>query len=169
MSFLQLEKVAVGAGGASSVTFSDLPDSAGDLVIYMSIKSDSVDDTLAISTQNTGNYNCEYSRRTNAAGVAVATSLAGSWRIPDGIASTTYHTDNFTNFKITFYDYNGSHRAVGMFQGGESHPSNSTQAVSIPLGVLVTEDSEAITSLTFDLVTGTIQEGSTFTLFHIKP
>lgn len=168
MGYLQLDKVTVGAGGASSVTFSGLPDAAGDLEVYLSIKSDYVGDILAISTNETGSYRTRGFTKNNTTSNSVQYSTAGYLYLPNMVADTTSHTDSFSSMRMILWNYATNQRMNGWIQGTKMIQGGITSTHEVmPAMILTTQNTNTITELTFDLLGGTIQEGSTFTLFHL--
>ncbi len=167
MGYLQLDKIEVGAGGASSVTFSNLPNEPGDLEVYLSIKGNVADDQLLISTNETGSYRARGFTVQNSTISTIADSSL-FWRVVDMVADTTNHPNSFSIFRLILWNYSTNQRANGFIQGSQMEKGGATSTVEVmPALTLTTQNSNSITELTFDLLSGTIQEGSTFTRFHL--
>ena len=160
----------VGAGGASSVTFSAIPATYTDLVVLVSARSNAVDTEEWMKLEFNGSGGTAYSSRLTYGNGSAATSAAEA-----GVAAVTYGAMNnaanstsnqFTNCEIYIPNYTSS--SYKSFQSTIVEEQNATKAFNAMTAGLWANTS-AITSLKLTPSTaGTLVQYSTFTLFGIK-
>ena len=170
-NYVLLEKIVIGAAGASSVTFSNIPQTGyTDLVVKGSVRSGysgsqraSVDISLIFNSTSSG-----YSSRLLQGNYAVApsgesASNSGSSIVWGGLAADGDDTANvFSNFEVYIPNYTSSnYKSVSIDEVVENNASNSTTSMSAGLW----SNTAAITSMNFSV--SSILQYSSFYLYGI--
>ena len=161
-TFIKIGSVTVGAGGASSITFSSIPSTYTDLVVKLSGRTDTTQYLVSLSFNgSTSNF----SRRSVVGDGSGVSAFSGS----DGqniVASMSSDTSNtFGNTEIYVPSYAGSNYKSVSVDSVEENNGTTARAL---LGALNWSNTAAITSLTLTPVSGNFVQYSTATLYGIS-
>jgi hypothetical protein len=162
-NYVLLEKITVGAAGASSVTFSGIPQTGyTDLVVKLTGRNTSSGDWFNISFNgSTANFNTRNIFGTG--GAAVSNSRAdGVEAFVNNNSSTTAST--FSSSEIYIPNYTSSSNKS--FSIDSVTENNGTTAYSI-LSAGLWSNSAAITSITLTPVANSLAQYSTFYLYGV--
>jgi hypothetical protein len=162
-NYVLLEKITVGAAGASSVTFSSIPQTGyTDLVVKVSARSTTT--SLAINLTVNGSSSGYSERLLYADGTSVASATASdpfiNWLDLQNSSSSTSNT--FSNCEIYIPNYAGSN--FKSFSGDTVVETNATSTNQLYVNAALWSNTAAITSVT---LTGSIAQGSTFYLYGV--
>ena len=161
-TYTLIEKITVGAAGASSITFTSIPQTYTDLIVKISGRSTTTDvDMFFTFNSNTSNYTRRVLRGTG--------SNASSTNANDNYATTidgSGETSNtFANLEMYIPNYTSSNNKS--YSIDDAFENNSTTAYQYMLAGLWS-NSSAITSLTFYFLSGgTFAQYSTAYLYGI--
>ena len=166
-NYVLLEKITVGAAGASSVTFSSIPQTGyTDLVLKFSTRSTTTSGASYnyISLQPNGsttslNFKFLYGLGSSAASESDNSIALGGY---SSDSSTTSNT--FSNGEIYIPNYAGSN--YKSFSSDSVTENNSTSAMAA-LAASLWSNTAAITSLTLTQATGNFAQYSTFYLYGV--
>jgi hypothetical protein len=166
-TYTLIEKITVGAGGASSVTFTSIPQTYTDLVIKASVRgSNSIDYQYAdmIFNSNTSNYSNRFLEGTGASAVSY-TSATTSVQFPIGDGNTAT-ASTFGNAEVYIPNYTGSaNKSVSIDTVSEN---NATTARTV-LGAGLWSNTSAITSIQLTATNSTsFLQYSTFYLYGVS-
>jgi hypothetical protein len=165
-NYVLLEKITVGAAGASSVTFSGIPQTGyTDLVVKASVQANnSASSSYALQIAYNGNA-ANYSEIWVRGSGASATSSGGS-----GLAATylgeipsTFVTNTFGNAEVYIPNYTGSNNK-SFSNDGVSEANSSTAWATLTAGLWA--NTSAITSITLSS-TVNLAPNSTFYLYGV--
>jgi hypothetical protein len=162
-NYVLLEKITVGAAGAASVTFANIPQTGyTDLVVKLTGRNTSSGDWFNISFNgSTANFNTRNIFGTG--GVAVSNSRAdGVEAFVNNNSSTTAST--FSSSEIYIPNYTSSSNKS--FSTDSVTENNGTTAYSI-LSAGLWSNSAAITSITLTPVANSLAQFSTFYLYGV--
>jgi len=165
-----LEKIVVPSGGASSITFTSIPQSYTDLNVLASTRS--TGDQASVNycqlrlelNGNTSNYSDRllYGIGGTGAGSLSYTNAYISWAGASTDSTATAST--FSNVSIYIPNYASSNnKSISSDGATESNATNSILTLDAGLWA----NSSAITSLKFTLETGNFAEYSTFYLYGV--
>lgn len=169
-TFIKIASVSVGAGGASSIDFTSIPNTYTDLVIKLSTRrSDTTEGYLSLRFN--GDSNSNYKNRTIRGTGSTASSSADTsatyidfWVI-DG---TGYTSNTFASTDIYIPNYAGStNKSLSAENVSENNSSTAYMQVTAGYMALTT----AINQITFYAAgapSGTFAQYSTATLYGIK-
>ena len=165
-NYILLEKITVGAAGASSVTFSGIPQTGyTDLVVKMSTRSSASPDAWSDIIIRPNNSTTGITTRVlygtgSAAGSSNFTS--GIPVVGEGNAGTA---STFGNTEIYIPNYTSSNNKS--FSADSVSENNATASLA-QLGAMLWSNTAAITSLVFlDFNGGNFVQGSTFYLYGV--
>jgi hypothetical protein len=164
-SYVLLEKITVGAAGASSVTFSGIPQTGyTDLVVKYSIKSTTANqntDGLGIKI-NTSTANFTRKALFGTGSVAASTGASDTYL---GFADGASATNTFSNGELYIPNYAGSnYKSISSDNVAEA---NQTEAYAF-MTALLWSQTTAISSLSFYFFSGdVIAANSTFYLYGV--
>ena len=169
-NYTLLEKITVGAAGASSVTFSGIPQTGyTDLVVKASTRSTNTtaNDSDSLNIQFNGDTASNYSRRTlYGDGGATGSSSATTTSMRIGFTDTNGNTSNtFGNAEIYIPNYTGStQKSVSSDAVVEG---NVAQYIYASLNAGLWTGTSAITSITLLIPSYSFLSGSTFYLYGV--
>lgn len=157
-----IETVTVGAGGAASIEFLDIPQDGSDLVLVMSLRTTTTgrDVALLLNGTTTG-----YSGKQLRGSGSTASSFASTsqYFLPEGATSTAYTANTFSNVHVYFSNYTSSNtKSISADYVQENNAATSWQ-------YLVAEtwnNTAAITSIKTD--SAALAEHTTASLYKIK-
>jgi hypothetical protein len=166
-NYVLLEKITVGAAGASSVTFSGIPQTGyTDLVIKASVRDSSALTTPALKIVFNSDTGSNYPYRLLYGDGSAAASLSGTlgFAYSGAVTTTTQTSNTFTSSEIYIPNYRSS-----------SYKSSSVDAVqenngTAALAGLVANlwnNTNAITSITLSSAGGSFVQYSTFYLYGV--
>ena len=165
-NYVLLEKITVGAAGASSVTFSSIPQTGyTDLVIYSSARTNrgsfNIDGLKAEFNGSTTGYSVRWMQGDGSGTASITeTFFAAGWTTQTQNTTNTFgssvcYIPNYTSNQVK----SGSTDAVGETNG---------TSVSMYLSASTWSNTAAITSVALSSSTGnTLQPGSTFYLYGV--
>ena len=162
-NYVLLEKITVGAAGASTVTFSSIPQTGyTDLVVKMSTRSSLAglaDDVEILFNGSSANFTGKYLQGNG----GTATSGSYGRYVGTGPAATST-ANSFGNFEIYIPNYASANYKSFSVDSVEEENASSAYA-EIIAGLW--SNTAAITSITLDLVTGNFVQYSTFYLYGV--
>jgi hypothetical protein len=154
----------VGSGGASSITFSSIPQTFTDLKLVMSGRNNSVVGTYMTFNGSSSGYSERLLYGTGSA--ANSTNTSGSyinWSFLSNVSSDTANT--FSNSEFYIPNYTGSnYKSVS----SDSVTENNATAANIYVNAALWSNTAAITSITLTCNTAQFVQYSTFYLYGIK-
>ena len=169
-TLIPIQTIRVGASGATSLTFSNIPQTYTDLVVHTSLRtSGSVTSGIARCRMQINSITSGYSNHLLfSLGAATPTSGNGTDYITFFYANDSTATSNtFSNSSIYINNYTGSTNKTASVDSIAESNSNSAGILSLNSGSL--SNSAAITSLTITQADGfTLVENSTATLYGIS-
>lgn len=161
-TFKAIQHQEVGAGGAASITFSDIPQDYTDLVLVVSARSTdttgSAWDDLDIRLNNAS----ATVRRLGGTGSSVFSDTSQYALTPDSLATS----NTFGNIMVTIPNYASTTQYKSFSVDGVTE-NNATAAIQVIMAGLYSSNS-AVTSLVLDLISGNFVQYSSATLFGIK-
>ena len=165
-SYVLLEKITVGAAGASSVTFSGIPQTGyTDLVVKASTRGDSTGAAFTSIRLLPNGSSANGSTRWIRGNGATASSDVDTTGIYSGESDTAGATaSTFANIEWYIPNYAGS--TYKSFSIDSAHENNVTTAY-LHLVAGLWSDVSAITSITLDLSAGSFVQYSTFYLYGV--
>lgn len=167
-TFVKIASTTVGSGGASNITFSDIPGTYTDLSLYLSgrYSNAGTQATLWISQIN-GSSSSLSNRWIRGSGSSIFTSSDASGGIYVGQVNASSSTSNtFTNINMYFPEYAGSKNKSVIIDAVQEN--NQTEAYMGFSGGLWA-NTAAITSITIDPDgANSFAENTTATLYGIK-
>jgi hypothetical protein len=165
-NYVLLSKSVVGAAGASSVTFSNIPQTGyTDLVVKVSARSNrgATEDGFGLAVNNVGSgytYKILYGE---GAGANVATtSFEQTWATRINGDSTTSNT--YTNAEFYFPNYTSS---IAKVYSGDAVTENNSGGSYQTFSAIKQSSTSAITSLVFSAINATLMQYSTFYLYGV--
>lgn len=162
-TFIKIASNTIGAGGASSVTFSSIPNTYTDLVVKASVRGAQAQVYATMQVSFNGVTTNLTSKQLYGTGSAAGSYNDTSAIQPSGTGSTA--TSNvFCNFDMYIPNYAGSnYKSLSIDNVTEN---NATSAYT-ELFTGLWSSTAAITSITFTGA-GSLNQYSTFTLYGIK-
>jgi hypothetical protein len=165
-SYVLLEKVVVGSAGASSVTFSNIPQTGyTDLVVKMSPQANnSASSSYALRITyngNAANYSDRYLRGSGASVISASNSSGSSTYL--GEIPSTFLTNIFGNVEVYIPNYTGSTNK-SFSSDGVSEANATTAWATLTAGLWA--NTSAITSVTISS-TVNLAPNSTFYLYGV--
>ena len=165
-NYVLLEKITVGAAGAASVTFANIPQTGySDLVLKSSARSNRAasEDGLGITVNSASSgYTYRILSGNGSSASSVATAYEQIWAARLNGNTTTSNT--FTNSEFYFPNYASS--TAKSYSGDTVTENNATEAFATMSAVLQSSTS-AITSLTIQAINGSLMANSTFYLYGV--
>jgi hypothetical protein len=165
-SYVLLEKIVVGSAGASSVTFSNIPQTGyTDLVVKMSPQANnSASSSYALRITyngNAANYSDRYLRGSGASVISASNSSGSSTYL--GEIPSTFLTNIFGNVEVYIPNYTGSTNK-SFSSDGVSEANATTAWATLTAGLWA--NTSAITSVTISS-TVNLAPNSTFYLYGV--
>lgn len=163
-----IETKTIGAGGASSLEFSSIPQTYTDLILYMSVRGTSTLDTssVAINLSINGVTTSREHRRLYGVGSSAGADSPSAARLGAAITTSTATTSVFGCTTVYFANYAGStYKAFSVDNAAEN---NSTSLNELDLTTGLWSSTAAITTLTFTCTDGNFAQYSSFSLYGIK-
>jgi hypothetical protein len=162
-NYVLLEKITVGAAGASSVTFGNIPQTGyTDLVVKLSTRSTSNGGYTYVSFNgSTTSYSTKDIVNSN------GTVLSASYTLPGGVSwmtQSSYTASTFTNSEVYISNYTSANNKS--FSLDSTAENNSTNYVS-GLEAALWSNTAAITSITCTPNTANYAQHSTFYLYGV--
>jgi hypothetical protein len=162
MAMTLVSTVTVGSGGATDITFDNIPQTGKDLLVVASLRSGS---SSAIVSLNGDTTNANYPRRTLSGDGSAVTSLSNAIR-PVLIASTTSDTSNtFGNSQLYISNYTvAANKSMSQDGVRENNATDSQQQISAHTW----NNTAAVTSVTITALTPSFTQHSTASLYIIS-
>lgn len=167
-NYVLLETITVGAAGAASVTFNNIPQSGyTDLVIRVSARCDRAQTATLNLIRFNGDSGSNYSLRTivgdgSTASSASATNTTQMWDY--GLPAATSTASTFGNSEIYIPNYTGSTQKSVSVDGVSENNATSANA---GLVANLWQSTAAITSITITANSSNYVQHSTFSLYGI--
>jgi hypothetical protein len=166
-TFVKIQTVTVGSGGASSINFTSIPSTYTDLIIKYSIRTNRgffTADLLRVDFN--GSTSSQSSILLEGAGFGTPTSFSLSTTQIVNATTSVITTDTFSNGELYIPNYAGStNKSISSDVVGENNATDSRAY----LAVGIWSNTAAITSIALTNVnSATIQQYSTATLYGIK-
>jgi hypothetical protein len=165
-NYILLEKITVNASGASSVTFTNIPQTGyTDLVVKMSARSNRAasEDGLGITVNSASSgYTYRILSGNGSAASSVNTAYEQIWAAR--VQGNTTTSNTFTSSEFYFPNYTGS--TAKSYSGDTVTENNATEAFATMSAVLQSSTS-AITSLTIQAINGSLMANSSFYLYGV--
>jgi hypothetical protein len=160
-TFVKIQTVTVGSGGAATIDFNSIPATYTDLKIVVCARSTNadIDDHLFVKPNNSASNMTQ--RWLRGSGSAASSSTSVRFAIPGATATASV----FGNTELYFPNYTSAN--FKSFSGETVQETNATEAYQY-LCAFLWSDTSAITSLILDLLNGNFAEHSTATLYGIK-
>jgi hypothetical protein len=162
-NYILLEKITVGAAGASSVTFSNIPQTGyTDLILQLSTRSTSNGGYTYVSFNgSTTSYSTKDLVNSN------GSVLSASYALPGGVSwfpQSSYTASTFSNSEVYIPNYTSANfKSFSLFSTAEN---NSTTYVS-GIEAALWSNTAAITSITCTPNTANYAQHSTFYLYGV--
>ena len=161
-TFIKIASVTVGAGGASSMTFSSIPQTYTDLKLLVSGRSSDGNFGYQIRLNNT---TTSYSGRwIEGVGTSVS-SYTNSDALGGYLTYSTQTANTFCNSEAYIPNYTGSTNKS--YSIDTVQESNSATGVYLAMGAMLRSNTDAITSIVLTINTLFVQH-TTATLYGIK-
>jgi hypothetical protein len=165
-NYVLLEKITVGAAGASSVTFSGIPQTGyTDLVVKFAARGDAGAISRSVYLTFNGSTTSYSSRYLQGDGSAASSGTGGSTNIYAGeCTASTATASTFANQELYIPNYASSnYKSVSVDSVAETNAT--TQYMGLQAGLW--SNTAAITSLTLTPGTGNFAQYSTFYLYGV--
>jgi hypothetical protein len=162
-----IQTVTVGAGGQASIDFNSIPQTFTDLLLVVSARTSGTnvyeDGRIKINGSTTG-----YSERMLYANgsTALSASTSSTWFNWSAVNGGTSTSNTFNNVQLYFPNYTGSTNKVMM---NDTVIENNAASTMMMIHAGLWSNTAAITSLSYYPSNGTIQQGSTASLYGINP
>ncbi len=165
-NYVLLEKIVVGAAGAASVTFANIPQTGyTDLVVKLSTRTSNSNVFGAVTMDFNGSTSSQSTKYLFGSGSTVGTSTLSNLYIGDGNGSTST-SNTFSNMEVYIPNYADSNNKSAF-----SDAVGETNATTIyaSLQAQLWSNTAAITSIRFNSITGggSFVQGSTFYLYGV--
>jgi len=165
-NYVLLEKITVGAAGASSVTFSSIPQTGyTDLVVKASARSDS--SSVALLVNFNGNSSSYASLRLYGSGSATFSDTHGSSAqnaIVGGVDISTFTSNTFSSVELVIPNYTSANFKSS---SADSVTENNATLSWAALGANLWSNTAAITSIALTPGSGNFVQHSTFYLYGV--
>ena len=156
-TFTKIATVTVGTGGAANITFSAIPQTYTDLIIFYSLRSSANDQNGGLTFNSGGTYTYRW-----LIGAGSGTPPSGTGGISYVISASTFTTGTFGNGTITIPNYAGS--AAKTWSADSVSENNAVLSYAgITSGLW--SSTATITSVTLAPLSGTFIEFSSATLY----
>jgi hypothetical protein len=167
-NYVLLEKIVVGAAGASSITFNSIPQTGyTDLIVKGTIREASTVSgvTLCKINSSTTGYTIKQLYGTGTASASDSNYITAAGFGPDGTSNPSNATANvFTNAEWYFPNYTSANNKSISIDGVNE---NNATGVNMALGAAILSNTAAITSLTFAPYSGTYAQYTSFYLYGV--
>jgi hypothetical protein len=153
--------VTVGAGGASSITFSSIPSTYTDLVVMLSIRSDQANNANTLNVNFNGS-----SVNQSIRGIEASGSSAYTYTLSNGVGNaqgTSSTSNTFSSIRMYIPDYTSSNYKSFSSDGATENNGNPAY---FTLFAGLWSSTAAITSLSFTFTN--LVQYSTASLYGIK-
>lgn len=165
-TYIKIASNTVGAGGVASVTFSSIPSTYTDLILFSSIRCSTTEDAayLRFNNDSAGNYSY---RRIISDGTTVSSSSASAQAqlALQFMAQSNYTASTFSNNMVYIPNYAGSNVKSASFDSvNETNATNPRMLLAAGLW----SGTAAINRLDLIPGLGNFAQYSTFTLYGIS-
>lgn len=165
LTFIKIATVDVGAGGASTISFTTIPQTYTDLCVKLSLRSNRAADEdglgLRINSNTTG-YTYRILTGNGATAGSINTAYEQTWSARIQGANAGANIFSSTDVYIPNYSVTG----IKTYYADSATEKNSTNGY-ITLGGILQSNTSAITDIYFSALNGTLQQYSTATLYGI--
>ena len=164
-NFVLLEKITVGAAGASSVTFSGIPQTGyTDLVLKASPRGATAEDSFSLRFNSDSGSNYPYRRLIGNGATASSDSGTTTSIVLGRQPESGYTANTFGNCEFYIPNYTGSnYKSVS----ADSVNENNATTAKAQLGAGLWSNTAAITSILIFPSSGTFAQYSTFYLYGV--
>jgi hypothetical protein len=159
-----ISSVAVGAGGAATITFSSIPATYTDLVLVASLRSDLATTTAPLAMRFNGSTSNIYSTaQLRGSGAAVTTNATGSqnaFDLGDCIPGSSSTSNTFASVSVVIPNYAGSTNKLYSFEGVAE--GNIASTVYLVLNSGTWANTAAITQITINTANNWVQHSTAY-------
>lgn len=166
-TFVKIQTVTVGSGGAASIDFTSIPQTFTDLKIVLSgrtAEASNQSGTGVYFNSDTTSANYTFRRLYGLAGLNIKTSDSGTGNVGGYISAANNTTSMFGT--CVFYIPNYALSSTKSFNSEGSAQSNSTSGMSMT--TTLWNNTSAITSIKIFVISVSFVQYSTATLYGIK-
>jgi hypothetical protein len=163
MAMTLVSTVTVGSGGAASISFTGIANTGKDLLLLVSARTNNNESVIV--TVNSDTTSANYARKIMIGSGSTVSSFGNDYR-PVAVGSTTSQTSNtFGNSSVYISNYTASqHKSISIDGVSENNATAAQQRIEANLW----ENNAAITSLTLEAESGTLQQHSTASLYLVS-
>ena len=164
MGYQLIEHIEVGAGGASSIEFTGIPQDGVDLQVVYSARNTagSVVAKVQLNGDTTSNYQVRSLYGTGSSAASNATTLTYFQLF--SIGQSSYTSNTFANSELYISNYAGSsNKSVSVNGVTENNATASWQNISAAVYL----DTTAITSIKLEANSGNFAQNSTASLYKV--
>jgi hypothetical protein len=165
-TLVALQTVTVGAGGASSISFTSIPQTYNDLVIKASARSTDSGTQITCYTWINGDRSSIYKYLVlQGSGTAVGSASYTNSAIDIGqVSASSGTTSTFGNSEIYIPNYTGStYKSLSI----DTAQENNTSTAYLDLHAALYPKTDAVTSISISTLVGNFVQYSTFTLYGV--
>lgn len=165
-TFVKIQTVTVGSGGAANIDFTSIPQTFTDLKIVLSGRATSTNATLIIYFNNdttAANYTFRNINTVNGS-TAVSNSATQPW-ISSAVNDSGFTASVFASSEIYIPNYTSANNKSF---SADSVNENNAATTNMALNANIWSNTSAITRITLDPFGGDFAQYSTATLYGIK-
>ncbi len=154
--------VTVGSGGAASIEFNSIPQTYTDLVIKSTSRGNGSFVRAEFNGDTGGNYSARFVRGNG----STSASSTQTFIIPDVSNASSWTANTFSNSEMYIPNYNVS----GIAKSTSTDLVSENNATENYMALVASNwtGTDAITSIRIFIGSGTLDEGSIFSLYGIK-
>lgn len=164
MAITLVSSTTVGSGGASAITFSNIPQTGKDLLILISARSNPAGVDVSSARIRINNAGGE-GRFLRGQSQTVSTGTFAGQPMLVGIPGANATANTFGNSKVIIHDYTSS---VAKYPLGDIATENNSTAARQAANIGVSDSTAAVTSVTFEDVGDTLDQYTIVSLYIIS-
>ena len=165
-TYIKIASNTVGSGGVASVTFSSIPSTYTDLILYSSVRCTAAEDSFYLRFNNDSATNYSFRRLLGDGSSASSSSATSQAQIPNQfMAESGYTANTFSNNMAYIPNYASSNtKSVSLDSVNETNATNPRMNIAAGLW----SGTAAITQVNLIPGAGNFAQYSTFTLYGIS-
>ena len=165
-TYIKIASNTVGSGGVSSVTFSSIPSTYTDLILFSSVRCTAAEDSFYLRFNNDSGSNYSWRRFLGDGSSASSSGATGNVQIPNQfMAESSYTANTFSNNMAYIPNYASSNmKSVSLDSVNETNATNPRMNIAAGLW----SGTAAITQVNLIPGAGNFAQYSTFTLYGIS-